>query len=154
MVMDFFTLRRKAMTANNEKVTFGEDVLGAMFDQLVHKAELQKGKMTRIGEELEEASVLRLAPGVKLRERFFLPQDMQHNQLSHLKAVENRFGDRFQPTLEIEQLFGLMDGERTYGEIEERFFSDRCVDPALYSEQFRNWIELLADYAIVEWQKL
>lgn len=154
MVMDFFTLHRKAMVANNEKVAFGEDVLGSMFDQLVHKAELQKGKMTRIGEELEEASVLRLAPGVELRKRFFLPQDMQHNQLSHLKAVENRFGDRFQPTPEIEQLFGLMDGERTYGEIEKRFFSDRSVDPALYSEQFRNWIELLADYAIVEWQKL
>jgi FAD-dependent halogenase len=154
MVMDFFTVRKKAMEVNNEDLAFNDDTLNTMFDQIVHKAELQEGKATRIGEELEETSVLRLAPGVEMREKFFLPQDFQEKQLARMNTIENRFGGRFQPTAEIEQLFGLMNGERTYGEIEKRFFSEFQVDPAAYHEVFRNWVELLADYALVEWQKL
>lgn len=154
MVMDFFTLRKKAMEANNEELAFSDDTLNAMFDQIVHKAELHEGRAMRIGEELEETSVLRLAPGVELREKFFLPQDMQENQLPRMDTVENRFGGRFQPTPEIRQLFDLMNGERTYGEIEKCFFSSKQVNPAVYRGLFRSWIELLADYAIVEWQKL
>ena len=71
-----------------------------------------------------------------------------------MHTIENRFGGRFYPTQEIVQLFDLINGERTYGEIEERFFSDRQVDATPYRELFRNWIDLLADHAIVEWQKL
>jgi flavin-dependent dehydrogenase len=154
MVMDFFTLRKKALEAHNEDLAFNDDALNSMFDQIVQKSELQEGRATRIGEELEQTSVLRLAPGVELREKFFLPPDIQEKQLARMNTIENRFGGRFYPTEEIVQLFDLINGERTYGEIEERFFRDRQVDATPYRELFRNWIDLLADHAIVEWQKL
>lgn len=154
MVMNFFALRKKALAVTNEELAFSEEALTMMFDQIVHKAELEEGRATRIGEELEKTSVLRLAPGVELGDKFFLPEEGKEYELVRMNTIENRFGDRFQPTPEIVQLFDLMNGERTYGEIEERFFSDRQVDPAAYREGFRNWVELLADHAIVEWQKL
>ncbi|MBV9689285.1 MAG: tryptophan 7-halogenase [Ktedonobacteraceae bacterium] len=155
MQMKLFALRKKAEAQNNRKLAFNsEESLNLIFELVVHRAKLQAGKVQRIGEELEDDSVLRLAPGVTVKDKFFLPATPIANHLQRFKAVENRFGDRFQLTREIETLLGLLNGQRTYREIERIFYTALQIGPDSYHEPFRNWVELLADYGIVEWQKL
>jgi halogenation protein CepH len=152
MQLQLFALRQKAASQNNEKVALNqEESLNLIVELAVRKARLQEGKAQQIEKELEGDSVLRLAPGIRLKELFFLPATPMANQLQRMMAMENRFGDRFQPTREIETLLALLNGQYTYREIEQRFCSTLQIEAESYSEAFRNWIELLAEYDIVQW---
>ncbi len=153
MQLKLFSLRKKANAQNNEKIAFNsEESLNLIFELVVHRAQLQEGKTQRITGTLEDESVLRLAPGVTIEDKFFLPTTPTANQLQRFRAIENCLGDRFQPTREIETLLSLLDEGRTYREVAQRFCTTFQIEESYYNEPFRNWVELLADYGIVEWQ--
>lgn len=153
MQLKLFSLRQKAAQQNNETIAFNsEESLKLIIELAVHRAKLQTWKIQHNMQELEDDSVLCLSEGVTLRDFFFLPTTLTEKQLQRLSAVENHFGDRFQATHEIDVFLELLDGRRTYREVQQQFLRIFELEAEDYEEPFRNWVELLASYGIVEWR--
>lgn len=147
----FIGYRKAAAAATGSTITLGEKEGYSFLTWLFHQEELARARTGRRLPELGEDSVLTLAPGVTMGEHLFVPSGGDSTLLRRT-AASNRFGDRFLAAPELVALFAVLGAGCPYGEAQRRFCEARLIPEGACRAEFRNWIEVLADHALVEWR--
>lgn len=147
----FIAYRKAAAAATGAAITLGEKEGYSFLAWLFHQDELASARAGRCLPELGEQSVLTLAPGVTIGEHMFVPAG-QASTLLRRTAARNRFGDRFLASPELVTLFAVLGAGCPYGEAQQRFCEAQLIPEGACRAGFGDWIEVLADHALVEWR--
>ena len=143
--------RGRAAERGGAAVTLGEEEGFAFLTRVFHAERLATNRARRVGEELGDDSVVRLAPGAALGAQLFLPPE-GGRRLVRRRAAANRYGDRFQLDRDLERLLSSLDGGCPCSDVERRLGMVSEGDEA-GRVAFRRWLEVLADQALIEWHR-
>jgi flavin-dependent dehydrogenase len=147
----YMSLRHAAAQRAGTSVVLGEKEGFAFLGWLFHQDNLASERAGLIAGELDESCVLRPAPGVAVGDEAFVPADGAQT-LRYRTAVRNRLGDRFEATKELVTVLGVLGTGCTYAEARRRFCQASATADDAGDVGFRDWIELLADNALLEWK--
>jgi flavin-dependent dehydrogenase len=147
----YMAARKRAAALGGLPVVLGEKEGFAFLAWLFHQDELARSQADRAGSVLDEDCLVLPASGAGLAEELFIPVDNAQILTGRL-ATANRLGDRFEATPELVTLFEVLDGGCRYEEARRRFCAALTLRGGDYEQRFRDWIELLADHALVEWK--
>jgi flavin-dependent dehydrogenase len=148
----YIARRKRAAARGGPPPVLGEEEGFQFLTRWFHELRLRHGRAGLPGEDLEVDSIMRAAPGARIADEVFLPAG-EGGTLRRRRAVSNRFGDRFEPTRQLEALLEALNGECAYHEVERQVCKALDLDPEACSDGFRRWVELLADHALVEWRR-
>lgn len=149
----FSHARRGAHRRTGTRALFTEqDGLGFLGHQL-RQRQLHAAKARRVAEPLTPESVVRLAPAARITDALFASDD-DADGLLRRRTVVNGHGCYFAVTPEIEKLFAALASEITYADLEKTFQSQFGGSPEKWRTTFRQWLDLLAGNALIEWQFL
>lgn len=147
----YMGLRKAAAERGGAPVVLGEKEGFAFLSWLFHTEVLAAERAARITGELSDDCVLRPAPGAVIADEAFVPADGAR-ALAHRTAARNRLGDRFEATPELVTLFAVLGTGCPYAKALSRFGEALALPDGECQSRFRDWIELLADHALVEWE--
>ena len=146
----YLGVRKRAAARGGPPPIVGEEEGFRFLTRRFHELRLRQGRGHLRGEDLGADSLLRAAQGVRTGHEVFLAPG--EGGLRRRWAVRNRFGDRFEPTRQLEALLGALDGGSPYHDVEQQVCKALDLDPEDCRDAFHRWVELLADQALVEWQ--
>jgi flavin-dependent dehydrogenase len=147
----YMSLRHAAAQRAGTSVVLGEKEGFAFLGWLFHQDRLASERAGLVAGELDESCTLRPAPGAVIGEEAFVPAG-EAQTLRYRTAVRNRLGDRFEATDELVTLLGVLGTGCTYADARRHFWKACAMPDDSGDAGFRDWIELLADHALIEWK--
>jgi halogenation protein CepH len=147
----YIALRNRAAALGGAAVALGEKEGFAFLGWQFHQSALTLARAERIKSELDEMSVVRLTEGATIRDEVFVPPDGAAT-LRRRMAATNGLGDRFEATPELVTLFAVIGAGCPYAEARRRFCETMAIPAGHGRTQFRDWLEMLADHGLIEWQ--
>jgi flavin-dependent dehydrogenase len=147
----YMALRKGAAARGGAPVVLGEKEGFAFLSWRFHQAALARARAEGVESELEETSVVLAAEGAAIGDELFIPANGADTMVRK-RAATNRLGDRFEATSALVTLFAVLGVGCSYAEVRRRFCAAMDIPADTGRAEFRDWIEMLADHALIEWQ--
>lgn len=147
----YMGLRKGAAARGGAPVVLGEKEGFAFLSWRFHQAVLASARAEGVESELEEASVVLAAAGAGIGDELFLSANGA-DTLVRKRAVTNKLGDRFEATPALVTLLAVLGTGCSYAEVRRRFWEAMDIPADTGRAEFRDWIDMLAGHALIQWQ--